>query len=90
MAKVEFEIEFDTERDADFIALFEALPEPHKSRFFALAVRFQMDTEALDRIRDVLGWPVEPGTKATATQLDAIRAALDAAGLWIDDQEGDK
>ena len=35
------------------------------------------------------GWPVEPGTKATTEQLDAIRQALDAAGLWVDG-EGDK
>ena len=93
MAKVEVQVDFDTERDAAAIAFFDAMPEPHKSRVFALFLAWHMHQEALERIHDILGRPIEPGTGATAEQLDAIRAALDKVGLWIDDQgdqEGEK
>ena len=83
MARVTREIEFDTEQDADLLALLTAIPEPHFSRVMVLLLGLAFRKEALDKIIDVLGgWPVEPGTTATAAQLDAIKAILQDVGGW--------
>ena len=46
MTKREILVDFDTERDADLLALFDALPEPRQSQVFVLAMRLHMCQEA--------------------------------------------
>jgi len=49
VTKREFVVTFDTEKDADILAFWDALPEPHKSRVFVLIMRARMYQEALDK-----------------------------------------